>query len=186
MIKPFHFLAAAALSAACLAGCANVTTSAAREVTPDALVVPAGQTLMLKTQASGVQIYRCQPAKDDATHFEWALRAPEADLSDDLGNPIGKHYAGPTWEAADGSRVVGEVKGRDNGPDPTAIPWLLLAAKSNSDSGVFAAVRYVQRLHTVGGKAPADGCDAGHAGTETRVAYKADYYFYSATPAATP
>ena len=185
-MKPFHFLAAAVLSAASLAGCAGVTTTAPSEVIPAAVTVPAGQTLMLKTHASGVQIYQCKAAKDDATHFEWALLAPEADLSDDLGGLIGKHYAGPTWEAADGSRVLGELKARDNGPDPTAIPWLLVAAKSTSGSGVFSAVSYVQRLNTVGGKAAAGGCDAEHAGAEQRVAYKADYYFYSVTPAAAP
>jgi len=48
------------------------------------------------------------------------------------GNKIAKHYAGTTWESNDGSKVVGEVKAKDNGPDPNAIPWLLLSAKSTS------------------------------------------------------
>ena len=179
-----HFLLAAlggASLAACLAGCADITAVPPAAI-PEALKVPDGQVLMLKTQASGVQIYECKAAKDDATRFEWMLKAPEATLFDYSGNPLGKHYAGPSWEALDGSKVVGEVKARDNGPDPAAIPWLLLAAKSNSDSGVFSAVRYVQRLYTVGGKAPADGCDGAHAGAEVRVAYKAAYYFYAARP----
>lgn len=50
---------------------------------------------------------------------------------------IGKHYAGPTWEGKDGSKVVGEVNARDNGPDPNAIPWPLLSAKSKSGTGAY-------------------------------------------------
>ena len=181
-MKHFLLTAIGGISlAACLAGCADITAVLPAAI-PEALKVPDGQVLMLKTQASGVQIYECKAAKDDATRFEWTLKAPEATLSDYSGNQVGKHYAGPSWEALDGSKVVGEVKARDNGPDPSAIPWLLLAAKSNSDSGVFSTVRYVQRLYTVGGKAPAEGCDAGHAGAEVRVAYKAAYYFYAVRP----
>jgi hypothetical protein len=155
-----------------LAACAATPPAA-----PDNLKVPAGQTLTLSAQGVGVQIYECRAAKDDAKRFEWALKAPEAILYNSAGEKIGKHYGGPTWESDDGSKVVGEVKARDNGPDATAIPWLLLAAKSNSGSGVFGKTRSIQRLQTVGGPAPAGGCTVGQ---ETRVDYKAAYYFYDA------
>jgi hypothetical protein len=162
-----------ALSAAPLA-------AAAPDV-PDGLKVPADQTLALELQAAGVQIYVCSARKDDATKFEWTLKAPEAELFDAAGKKIGKHYGGPTWEADDGSKVVGEVKARDDGPDPTAIPWLLLSAKATSGSGILSKTASVQRLRTVGGKAPATGCNqATHAGMEVRVPYKASYYFYAA------
>ena len=119
---------------------------------------------------------------DAAAQYAWTFEAPEADLSDGSGSPIGRHYAGPTWDAADGSSVVGTLKAKDDGPDPTAVPWLLLAAKSNSGEGVFSNVQYIQRLYTSGGKAPAEGCDLAHAGAETSVPYKASYYFYSPIP----
>ena len=32
-----------------------------------------------------------------------------AELVDAQGRPFAKHYAGPTWEAPDGSRIVGKV-----------------------------------------------------------------------------
>ena len=48
------------------------------------------------------------------------------------------HFAGPTWQASDGSKVVGELVAKDAGPDPNAIPWLLLAAKSTQGPGVLA------------------------------------------------
>jgi len=143
---------------------------------PPALQVPAGQVLHLKALARGVQIYECQ-AKADGSGRAWVFKAPEAMLADRAGQPLGKHYAGPTWEGLDGSTVVGEVKARDPGPDATAIPWLLLAAKSNGGSGVFATTRSIQRVATVGGIAPAaELCTA--AGQVLRVPYTATYDFY--------
>jgi len=169
---------AALLTAALLAGCAASGPRA--PAVPDNLKPPAGQTLSLAAYATGVQIYECQPAKADSTRFEWVFKAPEATLADAAGNNIGKHYGGPTWEAADGSKVVGEVKARDNGPTPTAIPWLLLAAKSNAGQGVFGNTRSIQRVQTVGGNAPGPNCAPSEAGTQARVPYTATYYFYNA------
>jgi Protein of unknown function (DUF3455) len=145
---------------------------------PAPLRVPPNATLTQRMHADGVQIYQCTPAKGDAARFEWLLKAPEAALFDHSGKQIGKHFAGPTWEARDGSNVVGEVAARAT-PDPGAIAWLLLNAKSTSGSGVFSTVRYVQRLRTVGGNAPAGGCDQAAAGSEVRVPYSAEYWFYA-------
>ena len=78
--------------------------------------------------------------------------------------------------------MVGEVRAKDNGPDPNAIQWLLLSAKSTSGNGVFSQTQSIQRLHTAGGKAPAEGCNQAQAGKESRVPYKAEYYFYIARP----
>jgi hypothetical protein len=65
-------------------------------------------------------------------------------------------------------------------PVEGAIPWLLLRAKSNEGAGALASVKYIQRVDTTGGVAPSAGCDAGHAGAETRVEYSANYVFYGA------
>ena len=154
----------------------------AGEIVPDVLKVSAAQELSLEVQATGVQIYECKASKDEPTRFEWVFKAPEAVLLDRAGKKIGRHYAGPTWESDDGSKVVGEVKAKDNGPDPDAIPWLLLTAKSTSGKGVFGGVQSIQRVNTSGGKAPAEGCDESQLGKESRAAYKATYRFYSAKP----
>jgi hypothetical protein len=130
----------------------------------------------------GVQIYECTAGKDDSMRYSWTLKGPEAELRDKSDRKLGKHYAGPTWEANDGSKVVGDVVARDDGPDGPAIPWLLLRAKSTSGTGVFSAVLSIQRLHTRGGKAPEGGCDQTQSGKEARVPYTADYYFYAARP----
>jgi uncharacterized protein DUF3455 len=174
-----------AITCAALAGClhnGDTKDASSTPGIPPALQVPPNFVLSLKTQASGVQIYQCAATKDDASKYEWTFEAPQADLIDQSGNPIGRHYAGPTWDAADGSSVVGAVKAKDDGPDPKAVPWLLLAAKANGGEGVFSNVQYIQRLYTSGGKAPADGCDQAHAGAEANVPYKASYYFYSPIP----
>ncbi len=174
-------LRSAAALALLLCGCAaGEHGRTAPAAVPPALQVPAGQILELRTHAVGVQIYVCEVSHDDPARFEWAFKAPEAQLFDRAGKPIVNHFAGPTWRANDGSSVVGEVVARDNGPDPLAIPWLLLRAKSNSGAGLLGRTLSVQRLNTVGGKAPAGGCSAELAGSEVRMHYTADYLFYRA------
>jgi hypothetical protein len=170
----------AGLLAALLAGCADSPPSRVGDI-PESLRVPATEVLAQQARATGVQIYRCSAGKDDAARFEWSLTGPEADLFDHAGHPLGRHYAGPTWEARDGSKVSGEVVARAS-PDPNSIAWLLLKAKTVSGSGKFGTVRYIQRLHTVGGNAPPDGCSQGSVGWEARVSYSADYLFYVDKP----
>lgn len=155
-----------------------ISSAATPPVVPGALTVPGTRMLALGTQATGVQIYVCNPRQDDSTRFEWVFKAPEAELFGSDGKKIGTHYAGPTWEANDGSAVVGEVKARDNGPHPSAIPWLLLSGKSTSGNGIFSQTQSIQRIQTVGGNAPAEGCNQAQVGQETRVPYKATYYFF--------
>src|SRR5437764_6991029 len=158
-----------------LASCASTPRSQPTAV-PENLRVADGQSLLLRAAARGAQIYACRVKAADPAAFEWALKAPEAELVDQSGARIGRHYAGPTWESADGSRVVGEVMQRS--PAQGAIPWLLLRARSNEGAGALASVKYVQRVDTVGGLAPSAGCDTAHEGTEARVSYSANYDFY--------
>ena len=144
---------------------------------PEAIRVPTGQQPFLKVFASGVQIYSCQA--DASGNFVWTLKAPEASLFEGQ-TLVGSHYGGPTWESKDGSKVVGEVASRTDSTDPTAIPWLLLRAKSTAGNGILSQTSYIHRLATSGGRAPQGGCDKNKADSETRVSYSADYYFYKA------
>jgi hypothetical protein len=161
-----------------LAAC--VSQHAAAPAIPASIQPPANQTLQLRARAVGVQIYVCQASHDDPMRFDWVFKAPEAQLFDKSGKPIIKHFAGPTWQSVDGSSVIGEVVAKDNGPDPMAIPWLLLRAKATSGEGSLSHTQSVQRLNTVGGKAPEGGCGAGIVGSEVSVHYTADYLFYGA------
>jgi Protein of unknown function (DUF3455) len=147
---------------------------------PATLRPPIDQTLFLEARATGVQIYECTSKPEAASAFTWIFQAPEATLTDRWGRSIGRHYAGPTWELRDGSRVSGEIVARDPGPDPAAIPWLLLKAKSASGAGPLSRTQSVQRVRTGGGIAPTAPCTEALAHTVVRVPYSATYYFYQA------
>ena len=146
------------------AGCASAVQ------VPENLNPGANESLALVVPAKGVQVYECRDGK-------WAFVAPEAELFDRSGRKIGRHYAGPHWEAADGSKVVGAVKQRADAPAAGNIPWLLLGTKSVGSAGTFSKVTSIQRVATVGGVAPVGGCAQG---AQARVDYTADYYFFSA------
>ena len=145
---------------------------------PPGLEVPNGNAMLFELIGQGVQIYDCQPRPDDVSALQWTFRFPEAMLLNTRGEVVGRHFAGPTWEGNDGSQVVGEARANAPSPDPNAIPWLLIQARSNQGAGLFSSVTYIQRLHTSGGRAPAEGCDPAHAGQELRVPYTATYVFY--------
>jgi Protein of unknown function (DUF3455) len=170
-IQFLHGIAPLGLLAAGIAGCAAAPS------VPVALLVPEGNALIKQLHATGVQEYQCQ-AKGNSGQFEWAFKQPQANLFTKGGKAFGKHYAGPTWEANDGSKVIGEGLGRAESPKPGSIPWLLLRAKATSGQGVFSGVHFVQRLNTAGGSAPTPTCRQDQAGVQLQVAYSADYLFY--------
>lgn len=138
----------------------------------DSVNVPIGNKVAFHAYALGVQIYRWNGAG-------WDFVAPEATLyaSANFRGKVGTHYAGPTWESNSGSNVVAR---RDAGcsVDATAIDWLRLQAVSTDGPGIFSHVTYIQRVNTVGGKAPA--APGSFVGAEARVPYTAEYYFYRA------
>jgi hypothetical protein len=170
-----------ALSAALLglAGCATVPAS---PVIPDALRVPSNQTMTYIVEAEGVQIYQCQRGKGPVESYAWVFSAPDAQLTDQAGHLFGHHYGGPTWEALDGSKVSGEVKARDPGPDPDAIPWLQLNVTTATGPGFLAKTVSILRIKTSGGKAPMSGCSADAIDHIVRVPYRAEYRFYAVRP----
>ena len=149
-------------------------------VIPGNLRAPATEALVRTLWADGVQVYECRKAAD-ASFPEWVFVAPEARLVDAAGTLVGRHYAGPTWEAGDGSKVVGVVTSKVDAPDPHAIPWLLLATRSTGKPGLFAKVSTIQRVATVGGVAPASGCGTATIGKQERVPYQAQYVQYAPT-----
>jgi len=91
------------------------------------------------------------------------------------GETVGRHFAGPNWELADGSAVTGKVTGHAPGATPKDIPLLRLEVASQRGSGKLTGVTTIQRLNTRGGVAEG-ACDA--AGAFQAVPYSADYTFY--------
>jgi hypothetical protein len=161
------------------AGCATTGQNPPVGSVPAALDPGPDASLALIAPAQGVQIYECRASKTRPGTYEWAFVAPDADLFDQKGNRIGRHYAGPHWELADGSKIVASVKARADAPQADAIPWLLLAARNVGPEGSLSKVTSIQRADTVGGLAPNNGCSEATLGKPARVHYTANYYFFS-------
>ncbi len=153
----------------------------ARPDVPPTIAAPPDEDVVLMAHASGSQIYGCQAGPDQK--FSWSLKGPEAELSDDKRNNIGRHFkgsTGPAWRLTNGSEVTGTRDASENAPDAADIPWLRLKT-GHSGNGDFAKVTTIQRIHTKGGQPPAAGCgcDAVHRDAEYKSPYSADYYFYA-------
>ena len=165
MLAAGTFLLAAANGASVKDGVVEVPAA----LNPDKL------SIFRVVSATGVQIYTC--TRNPAGATGWILKGPDAQLFDPQNNPVGKHYAGPTWEGLDGGKVVGEVKTSMPAPVDKAVPWLLLDAKLREGSGAFTQAQAIVRMGTTGGTAPGDGCEEARAGQEVRVPYSAIYIF---------
>jgi hypothetical protein len=138
---------------------------------PAAIAAP-GETLVATIHAQGAQVYEC---KADATgKLVWQFREPIATLLVD-GKTVGRHYAGPSWELADGSAVTGKVAARAPGATVQDIPLLKLEVTSQRGAGQLTGVTTIQRLNTKGGVAEG-ACEK--AGAFLSVPYAADYTFY--------
>lgn len=169
------------MNANTLSGCCIVATlllpplSASAEI-PDAIAAQ-GEALVATVHAQGAQIYECKA--DAAGKLAWQFREPIASLVAD-GKTVGRHYAGPHWELADGSAIVGKVSGRASGASAADIPLLKLEVVSRRGIGLLSDVVTIQRLNTKGGVAEGS-CAA--AGVLLSVPYSADYAFYRKTHA---
>jgi uncharacterized protein DUF3455 len=144
---------------------------------PDSIQASAVEQVVLFAHATGSQIYSCQAATDGK--FIWTLKAPDAELHDRQDKVIGQHSAGPSWKLKDGSEVTGKAAAHVDSLDADSIPWLLVNVVSHTGNGLLSKVTTIQRVHTHGGKPPAEGCDAAHLNAETKSSYTADYYFYA-------
>ena len=134
-------------------------------------IAASGESVVLSVHAEGAQVYECKAGTDGK--LAWAFREPIATLLSE-GKTIGRHYAGPNWELADGSAVAGKAIGNAPGATAADIPWLKLDVTARRGSGTLTPVTTVQRIHTHGGTL--DGaCDK--AGAFRSAPYSADYVF---------
>jgi hypothetical protein len=144
--------------------------AAAADPLPAAIAAP-GETVVLSVHAEGAQVYECKAGTDGK--LAWAFREPIATLLYE-GKTVGRHYAGPNWEHADGSAVAAKAAGNAPGATSADIPWLKLEVNAHRGSGVLTPATTVQRINTHGGKL--DGaCDK--AGEFKSAPYSAEYVF---------
>jgi hypothetical protein len=161
---------------------------------PANLRVPDGNKHLFTAHADGTQNYVCLPNKTGGVG--WTLYGPDATLHGDKEATIGFHFLSPdaagashpSWQSLDGSRAQA-VAAANSSDKPFvsegAVPWLLLKvsatapARGTPGKYPFAQTTYVQRIHTVGGVAPAAGCTAAaDVGSKALVPYQADYIFF--------
>lgn len=130
-----------------------------------------GRQTILTLHGVGAQVYECKPGTDGA--LAWTFREPVATLVEN-GNTVGRHYAGPNWDLADGSGVTAKATASQPAPDTSDIPLLQLQVVAHRGAGALDQAGLVLRLHTVGGTLT--GACA-HAGELKSVPYAADYLF---------
>jgi hypothetical protein len=143
---------------------------------PEQIKPPSGNSPVLTVHAKGDQIYQCSL---NGGVLSWQLQAPDAKLFDEQGKIVGNHYSGPIWEYKEGSRVVGRVVNKIDIAPESSISWLLVEVVAHKGDGLFSNVSFINRINTYGGLPPVPVCDSNHLGSEKRVAYTADYIFYT-------
>jgi Protein of unknown function (DUF3455) len=149
---------------------ASVLPAAVSAQVPPAIAAP-GENAVVTLHAEGAQVYECKAGNDGK--LAWAFREPIATLILD-GKTVGRHYAGPTWEHADGSAVVAKAAANVAGQTANDIPWLKLEVTAHRGAGLLSDVTTVQRINTRGG-VHAGACD--RAGALHSAPYAADYVF---------
>jgi Protein of unknown function (DUF3455) len=149
---------------------ATLLASAAAAQVPEAIAAP-GESVVATFHAEGAQIYDCKA--DARGKLVWQFREPIATLLRD-GTTVGRHYAGPNWEAKDGSAVTGKAVVDVPGTTPGDIRWLKLDVVERRGNGALSGVTTVQRINTHGGVL-SGACDK--AGGYFSVPYSADYVF---------
>ncbi len=161
---------------------------------PINLEVPPGHKPFVIAQASGTQNYICLAT---ATGVSWTFQGPQATLFNDRREQVMTHFLSPnpiefdalraTWQHSRDSSAVWAVAIASS-TDPAfvsqgAIPWLLLEVVGTEYGPTWGdkltATRFIQRVNTSGGTAPASGCGAvTDIGKRAMVPYATDYVFY--------
>ena len=116
---------------------AMLAASATSAQIPDAVAAP-NEAVVATVHAEGAQIYDCKAGADGK--LAWQFREPIATLLVD-GKTVGRHFAGPGWELADGSAVTGKVAGRAAGATPKGY------SPAQARSGLAPRVGSTERCH---------------------------------------
>lgn len=201
MIRQLPYLSSAAIAAFIAMSPAASAQSLYAPPVPAAIQVPSGFSAFMKGAATGTQNYICLPA---ASGVAWKLFGPQATLflefkvfNLDLKQQIMTHYLSanpdeggmprPTWQSSiDTSAVWGKANASSTDPAfvaAGAIPWLLVevvgSERGPGGGSIMTPAKYVQRVSTTGGLAPATGCSqTSDMGATALVPYTAMYYFF--------
>ena len=150
---------------------------------PTEVAIPNAEDARVATYyAKGVQIYNAQVIEgSDPVAYQWVFASPSANLYNERNELVGSHFAGPSWQLNGGDKINGQqfTPAKTKNVDAGSVDWLLLKPKTGSIStGIFSNVEYIQRIATIGGKAPAT--PPASASETTGVPYTAVYRFSKA------
>ena len=126
--------------------------------------------------AEGAHIYQCRPVSADG-RFGWVFTAPDATLYEG-SRSAATHKVPDLYESLSDRSSVTAVPRANQPAGAGNLSWQLMQAAPLNPTGMFAGVTSIQRVNTQGGVAPAGGCGPAADGAESRVAFRADYYFY--------
>ncbi|XP_059077955.1 uncharacterized protein LOC131876546 [Cryptomeria japonica] len=169
------------------------------QLTKSSIQPPFGNSLLLKVNGTGVQIYRCEKSSNGAGMMNYTHVGATAKLYSPYDNEknvsVGYHYylphplaqgAQPTFSfsmvegdpvsAIPESTVTVNPIGTEKGKSEDDIDDLLLKGISHSGYGHASEVSYVQRRHSKGG-VPPPYCEED--AKEIQVPYTAQYLFWS-------
>ena len=185
------------LAAAGVLALATATSAAAQGPIPRDLDPGPGFVPFLRTHAVGTQNYVCVAP---GAASPWKFAGPQATLFVPFfgswqqiathflsANPEEPGVNRPTWQhSLDSSRVWAKPVVTITDADvvaPGAVAWLLLEVSGRqrgpSGGAWLAQAKYIQRINTAGGVAPATGCAvAGDLGNIALVPYTTDYVFF--------
>lgn len=173
--------AAVALTALSVSACSMLASkpTVADASIPASLRVPAGQLVKYRYAASGDVTYQCLPSSDRPGQFAWVQMLANATLNTRSGRSVGRYYGGPTWEANDGSQVIGSVIASVDSTT-SGLPQQLIQTVSSEGRASFSGISYIQLLNTQGGGSPSATCDYSARTQRQQVSFQADFVFYSA------
>jgi hypothetical protein len=142
---------------------------------PPRLQAGPAEVAAFSLRGEGVHVYECKPGFDG--RLTWVFSNPEVNFSDGATTVATQNQVN-FWESTSDRSSVSTIVRASAAAGSDNLPWTLYAAQSNDTGGRFGGVTSVQRVNTVGGVAPSTGCSDTTAGTEVRVPFRADYYFY--------
>jgi hypothetical protein len=147
--------------------------------------LPAGNSRVATFYAEGVQKYKAQvKAGSNPVIYEWVFLGPQANLFDAFNKKTGTHGTGPFWELSPNDSLFAQHFSPAKtapGNDANSIDWLLLMPKAGkTPTGLFANIAYIQRIATMGGKAPT--APPMSLGSTAEVNYTAIYRFSKKNP----
>ncbi|MEN9560678.1 MAG: hypothetical protein RLZZ502_1889 [Pseudomonadota bacterium] len=146
---------------------------------PESIQVGEGYKIAYEAVGLGTVLYRCTGLTEEGRRrYVWQFVGPDAKLLDREGVQVGTYTGPPTYfQLKDGSGTSANgMRVSSNGAGNLTLQ--ILEAHSSNGNGALTGVKFIQRINTKGGAAPANGCTVQNTGAEQKVQFQADYIYW--------